>query len=81
MVVSSKVSLLRTPLESIQVMVRGCSKMTEQVWVCLSPAVDVPVLSMSTTGASGTGGGGAGGGVSIDQCDIIGTVHLAHLVL
>ena len=50
------------PLESVHMMVgvalSGCSKVTVQVSVYMCPAVEVPVLSMSTTGAAGTSGGG-----------------------
>ena len=49
------------PLEFVHMMVgvalSGCSKVTVQVSVYMCPAVEVPVLSMSTTGAAGTSGG------------------------
>ena len=54
------------PLESVHMMVgvalSGCSKVAVQLSVYMCPAVEVPVLSMSTTGAVGTkmGGGGLG---------------------
>ena len=49
------------PLESVHMMVgvalSGCSKVTVQLSVYMYPAVEVPVLSMSTIGAAGTSGG------------------------
>ena len=48
-------------LESVHMMVgvalSGCSKVTVQLSVYMCPAVEVPVPSMSTTGAAGTSGG------------------------
>ena len=56
------------PLEFVHMMVgvalSGCSKVTVQLSVYMCPALEVPVLSMSTTGAAGTSGGGGGGGDS-----------------
>ena len=50
-----------TPLESVHMTVgvalSVCSKVTVQLSVYMCPAVEVPVLSMSTTGAAGTSGG------------------------
>ena len=50
--------LMVSPLESVHVKVgvglSGCSKVTVQLSVYMYPAVEVPVLSMSTTGAAGT---------------------------
>ena len=62
-VTSVRVSFsMLTPVEFLHMMVgvalSGCSKVTVQVSVCVSPAVEVPVLSVSTTGASGTEGEG-----------------------
>ena len=52
---------MTVPLEFVHMMVgvalSGCSKVTVQVSVYMCPAVEVPVLSMSTTGAAGTSGG------------------------
>ena len=52
---------ISVPLEFVHMMVgvalSGCSKVTVQVSVYMCPAVEVPVLSISTTGAAGTSGG------------------------
>ena len=49
------------PPESVHMMVgvalSGCSKVTVQLSVYMCPAVEVPVLSMSTIGEAGTSGG------------------------
>ena len=59
-VILSSLSMI-APLELVHMMVgvalSGCSKVTVQVSVYMCPAVEVPVLSMSTTGAAGTSGG------------------------
>ena len=52
---------MTAPLEFVHMMVgvdlSGCSKVAVQVSVYMCPAVEVPVLSMSTTGAAGTSRG------------------------
>ena len=87
-VTSTRVSLsMTTPLEfvhmTVGVALSSCSKVTVQVSVSVSPAVEGPVLAMSTTGASGTSGGGAGGGVSTytGHTGRVGIAHLEHPVL
>ena len=59
-VMLSSLSMI-APLESVHMLVgvalSGCSKEAVQLSMYMCPAVEVPVLSMSTTGAAGTSGG------------------------
>ena len=58
----SMIALLESVHMMVGVALSGCRKVTVQLSVYMCPAVEVPVLSMSTTGAVGTkmGGGGLG---------------------